>query len=323
MKRYMYILCISILFINCKQITSAQPQIKDSETEALVTTKTSDVKAIMNFLASDELQGRDTGSQGLEKAAQFIEKEFKKYGVQPYFDTYRDAFDAKGTATYNVVGYLEGQDKSLANEFIVVGAHFDHIGAGKDVNGDTIANGANDNAAGSTAVISLAKQFAKLKNNKRSILFVLFGAEERGLLGSAHLAKVLKEDNIDLYTMVNFEMIGVPLNEKAYKAYITGYEISNMAVKINEYVGSELIGYLPKAKEYQLFRRSDNYPFYEQFNVPCQTISTFDFTNYDYYHHVDDEVSEMNFEFMAELINNCVPAIAKMANTQSKEIKLN
>ncbi len=319
----MYILCISILFINCKQITSAQPQIKDSETEALVTTKTSDVKAIMNFLASDELQGRDTGSQGLEKAAQFIEKEFKKYGVQPYFDTYRDAFDAKGTATYNVVGYLEGQDKSLANEFIVVGAHFDHIGTGKDVNGDTIANGANDNAAGSTAVISLAKQFAKLKNNKRSILFVLFGAEERGLLGSAHLAKVLKEDNIDLYTMVNFEMIGVPLNEKAYKAYITGYEISNMAVKINEYVGSELIGYLPKAKEYQLFRRSDNYPFYEQFNVPCQTISTFDFTNYDYYHHVDDEVSEMNFEFMAELINNCVPAIAKMANTRSKEIKLN
>ncbi len=323
MQRLFCVIFISILFINCKQTTSAQQQVQEEKVMLAKTTTSSAVKDIMSFLASDELGGRDTGSEGLEKAAQFIETEFKKYGLTPYFETYRDVFDAKGTETFNVVGYLKGTDKELAKEFIILGAHFDHIGLGKDVNGDTIANGANDNAAGTTGVISLAKQFSQLKNNKRSILFVLFGAEERGLLGSAHLAKALKEKNIDLYAMVNFEMIGVPLNEKAYKAYITGYEISNMAEKINEYVGSELIGYLPKAKEFQLFRRSDNYPFYATFNVPCQTISTFDFTNYDYYHHVDDEVSEMDFEFMAELINSCVPAITKMANTATKEITLN
>ncbi|WP_103071058.1 M20/M25/M40 family metallo-hydrolase [Aquimarina sediminis] len=312
MRKNIFIILITVLFVNCKQSTTAQLQ-----------TSASDIADIMNFLASDDLGGRDTGSEGLEKAAHFIEEEFKKYKVAPYFETYRDVFDVKGIETYNVVGFLKGTDKELAKEVIVLGAHFDHIGSGKEVNGDVIANGANDNAAGSSAVISLAKQFAQLKNNKRSILFVLFGAEERGLLGSEHLAKVLKEKKVDLYAMVNFEMIGVPLNDKSYKAYITGFDKSNMAEKINEYAGSELIGYLAKAKEFQLFMRSDNYPFYKQFNVPCQTISTFDFTNYNYYHHVDDEVSEMNFEFMADLINSCIPVITKMANTPQKEIKLN
>ncbi|MDH7444880.1 M28 family metallopeptidase [Aquimarina sp. 2201CG14-23] len=309
------LVAIALLCITCKETTVAQ--------SSASSTTAADVGSIMNFLASDELNGRDTGSEGLEKAAKYIESAFKESGITPYFETYLDTFDAKGTETYNVVGYLKGTDPELSKEFVIVGAHFDHIGQGKDVNGDVIANGANDNAAGSTAVISLAKHFAKTKNNKRSVLFVLFGAEERGLLGSKHLAKVLKEKNLDLYTMVNFEMIGVPLNDKAYKAYITGFEASNMAKKINEYVGSELIGFLPKAKEFQLFRRSDNYPFYKEFGVPCQTISTFDFTNYDYYHHVDDEVSQMNFEFMAELINDCVPAITSILNTPTKEIKLN
>lgn len=323
MQRLLSVLFISFLFFNCKETTSAQQQTQEKKVVSVNVTTSAEVKDILSFLASDELNGRDTGSEGYEKAGQFVESEFQKYGLKPYFKTYRNTFDAKGTKTFNIVGYLEGNDKTLAKEFIIVGAHLDHIGKGKEVNDDTIANGANDNAAGSTAVISLAKQFAQQKNNKRSILFVLFGAEERGLLGSAHLAEALKGKNIDLYAMVNFEMIGVPLNEKSYKAYLTGYEMSNMAEKINEYAGSELLGFLPKAKEFQLFRRSDNYPFYTAFNAPCQTISTFDFTNYNYYHHVDDEASEMDFEFMAELINTCAPAIVKMANTSAKEIKLN
>ena len=313
--KQLIILAMALLFMPFKQTTIAQSQISKTTSE--------DIESIMNFLASDELKGRDTGSEGLEKAAKYIESEFENAGIIPYFDSYLDTFDANGVATYNVVGYLKGTDPSLAKEFVVVGAHFDHIGTANAVNGDTIANGANDNAAGSAAVISLAKYFAAAKSNKRSVLFVLFGAEEKGLLGSKHLAKVLKDKNIDLYTMVNFEMIGVPLNNKSYKGYITGYEISNMAEKINEYTKQELVGFLPKAKEFQLFKRSDNYPFYKEFNVPCQTISTFDFTNYNYYHHVDDEVSEMNFKFMAELVNDCTPALTSILNTSTKEIKLN
>lgn len=325
--KYISIILLAFICINCKRektVQSKENRVNPAmDSTQIIPPTVQDVQRVLEFLASDSLAGRDTGTEGLKIAADFIVSEFEKNGVQPYFETYLDTFDAKGTETFNVVGYVPGKDAKLSKEFVIIGAHYDHIGNGKEEGGDTIANGANDNAAGSTAVISLAKHFASLKTNDRSILFVLFGAEEKGLLGSEHLAKVLKEKGIDLYIMINFEMIGVPLREKDYKAYITGYEMSNMAEKINQYVGDALIGFLPKAKEFQLFRRSDNYPFFREFNVPCQTISTFDFTNYDYYHHVDDEASEMNFEFMKELIHNCIPAIEKIVDTPTKEIKLN
>ncbi len=282
-----------------------------------------EVGEIVTYLTSDELQGRDTGSEGLEKAAVYIETIFKKNKIAPYFKTYRDIFEVEGDKTFNVVGFLEGNDKKLAKEIVILGAHFDHIGKGKEHNGDVIANGANDNAAGTAAVITLAKHYAKTKSNKRSVLFVLFGAEEKGLLGSKHLSKILKDKGIDLYTMINFEMIGVPLNNQPHKAYITGFEESNMASKLNEYSGETLVGFLAKAKEYQLFKRSDNYPFYKEFKVPSQTISTFDFTNYKYYHHVDDEAENLDFEFMASLINDCAPALEKVFNSETKEIVLN
>ncbi len=282
-----------------------------------------DVEGYVRFLASDNLMGRDTGSEGLEKAAVFIEEVFKQNGVSAYFETYRDAFEAVGVKTQNIVGFIEGNDRELAKEFVILGAHYDHIGAAKKVGEDVVANGANDNAAGVAAVLAMSKYYAENKSNKRSVLFVLFGAEEKGLLGSEHLSNKLKNKGVDLYAMINFEMIGVPLKGRTYKAYITGYEISNMAEKLNKYAGQELIGFLPKAKEFNLFKRSDNYPFYKEFGVPCQTISTFDFTNYQYYHHVNDEVSKLDFVHMANIIYDCTTAIKKLVNTQTKEIQLN
>lgn len=308
---------ISLSVINCEQDISSNSlneEVSINETE---------VTNIIEYLASDELNGRDTGSDGIEKAAVFIEDRLKKNGVAPYFETYRDSFSARGIFTHNIVGFLKGTDETLENQFVIIGAHYDHIGSAIEVSGDTIANGANDNAAGVTAVISLSKHFATIKRNKRSILFVLFGAEEKGLLGSEHLSKKLKKSGIDIYTMLNFEMIGVPMINKPYKTYITGHNLSNMANKINEYGISNLVGFLPKAEEEDLFLRSDNYPFYQRFRVPCQTISSFDFTNYDYYHHVDDEASEMNYRFITEIINNYIPVINRMANSQEKEILLN
>ena len=80
---------------------------------------------------------------------------------------------------------------------------------------------------------------------------------------------------------------------------------------------------MPQAEQMSLFRRSDNYPFYENFHVPSQTVSTFDFSNYNYYHHVDDEVEFLDAEFMADLIEDLIPGLQKMANTPTKEIKMN
>ncbi|WP_400070326.1 M28 family metallopeptidase [Zobellia russellii] len=281
------------------------------------------VASIMNFLASDELQGRDTGSEGIEKAAEFIEGSFSKNNVKPYFETYRDDLSNYDAPAFNVVGVVEGSDPKLKNEFVIIGAHYDHIGLIAEENGDAIANGANDNATGTTTVMELARYFGKSRTNKRSIIFALFSAEEKGLLGSKHLAQKLKEENLNLYVMLNYEMVGVPLVGKDYLAYLTGYEESNMANVANSYAEQTYAGFLPKAKEFNLFKRSDNYPFHEAFGVPSQTFSTFDFTNFNHYHKVGDELSEMDFSHMANLINKSIPVVEGIVNAPTKEIKYN
>tara|TARA_B100000929_G_C15432107_1_gene395057 strand:- start:365 stop:1033 length:669 start_codon:yes stop_codon:yes gene_type:complete len=222
-----------------------------------------------------------------------------------------------------MVGWIEGNDPSLKNEFIIIGAHYDHIGVIEAENGDSIANGANDNATGTTVVLELARYFGQKKNNKRSIIFALFSAEEKGLLGSKHLANRLKEKNLQLYAMLNYEMVGVPLQGKEHLTYLTGYEQSNLAEVANGYSDIEFTGFLPKAKEFNLFKRSDNYPFHEAFGVPSQTFSTFDFTNFNHYHKVGDEVSEMDFAHMANVVIKSIPVITGITNAPSKEIKYN
>ncbi len=276
----------------------------------------------LTYLASDELEGRKTGTEGIEKAAVYIENIFTESKLEPYFTTYRDSFEVKGKTGYNLVALKEGNHPDLKKEYILLGAHYDHIGkVKKAIEGDSIANGANDNAAGTTAVLALAKQFSKIET-KRSILFVLFSAEEEGLIGSKHLAKKLDEAETDIYVLLNFEMIGVPLKGESYQAYLTGYKKSNLAEKFNHYAGEKVLGFFPKAQEFQLFKRSDNYPFYKYLNIPAQSLSTFDFSNYDYYHHVKDETKLMDFNHMRTLLQSMQPAIEKMANTTEKEIHL-
>ncbi len=282
---------------------------------------TENVGKIMNFLASDELKGRDTGSEGIEQAAQFIEGILKENSLVPYFSSFRDTISNFDKPAYNIVGMIEGNDPSLKNEFVVIGAHYDHIGIIKAENGDAIANGANDNAAGTTTALELLRYFGNAKTNKRSLLFTFFTAEEKGLLGSKHLAEKLKKKGLNLYVMLNFEMVGVPLVGKDYVAYASGYEKSNLAAVCNKYAGKKLVGFLPKAKEFNLFKRSDNYTFHTVFNVPSQTFSTFDFTNFDHYHQVGDEVDIMDFGHMAGLVNKFIPVVEGIANAPVKEIK--
>jgi Zn-dependent M28 family amino/carboxypeptidase len=171
-------------------------------------------------------------------------------------------------------------------------------------------------------VLALSKYFSETKTNGRSLMFVLFSGEEMGLLGSKHLAEKLKTKNINLYTMLNFEMIGVPFIDRDYVAFVTGYDVSNMATKINEYAGSNLIGFSEVAKQYQLFKASDNYPFYEAFKLPSQTISSCDLSNYNYYHHVDDEADKLDYKHMSSLLNSIIPSIEIMSQTPTKEIVL-
>ncbi|WP_422105809.1 M28 family metallopeptidase [Winogradskyella sp.] len=280
------------------------------------------IQESMEYLASDELEGRATGTAGIEKAAVFIEAYFKDNKIKPYFESYRDSFNMGDIVGYNIVGVIEGNDPKLKNEYVILGGHYDHIGKGKEVDGDSIANGANDDASGTVAAMEFGKYFAKKKTNKRSVLITLYAAEEMGLKGSAHLAERLKNEGLDAYTMINFEMIGVPRAADKSMAYMSGYNRSNFASTLNRYAGEKVLGLFPKAQQFKLFYRSDNFPFYKAFNMPAHAISTFDFTNFDYYHHVDDEADQMDYKHMANFISKMIPALEGMINAPTKEVIL-
>jgi Zn-dependent M28 family amino/carboxypeptidase len=318
MKKIVLLLLLSLVALSCSSGKKSTSTNKKS-----VTIDAESIKKSMEYLASDELAGRATGTEGIEKAAQYIENYFKEHNIEPYFETYRDSFNFNSITGYNIVGLIEGNDANLKDEYIILGGHYDHIGEGTEVNGDVIANGANDDASGTIAAMEIGRYFADSKSNKRSILITLYSAEEMGLRGSAHLAKRLKSIGLDAYTMINFEMIGVPRAEGLAMAYMSGYERSNFAPTLNRYADDEVIGFFPKAKEFKLFFRSDNYPFFKELNIPAHAISTFDFTNYDYYHHVDDEADKMDYEHMAKFINKMLPALEGMMNAATKEVTLN
>jgi hypothetical protein len=281
------------------------------------------IDSVVSFLASDDLKGRDTGSEGIEKATVYLENQLEHYGIQPFFGTYRDRLSNTGTEAYNVVGLLQGTDPVLRNEFILIGAHFDHIGTVPPKDGDGIANGANDNASGTATVLELARYFGGEKRPARSLIFAFFNAEEKGLLGSKHLAETLKGMGINLYAMLNFEMTGVPMKDRGYLLYLTGYDKSNLAAVANAYGGGDLVGLLPKAQEFNLFQRSDNYAFWEVYGVPSHTFSSFDFENYNFYHQPGDEASLMDYQHLEEVVRRMIPVIRGIANGPEAEIKPN
>lgn len=322
MKKLYFLL--PFVFIACKTSTTvvSEKELKSESVEITYKVEESDVSDFLKYLSSDELEGRETGTKGIEKAAVFLEDFFKKNNVKPYFASYRDTLTNFKSLAFNIVGVLEGTDPVLKNEYVVLSAHYDHIGVEKKQQPDKIYNGANDDASGVTAVAQLAKYFSKTHPNKRSILFVFFAGEEKGLLGSKSMAPKLKAKNFNLYTQLNIEMIGVPM-KRDYLAYITGFDKSNMAEKINEYTGKKTIGFLPKEAEYKLFYRSDNYSFFEAFGKPCQSISTFDFENFDFYHHVSDEFKVMDIPHMTAFIQEFLPAVTKIATTPTEEIVMN
>ncbi|MCP2029325.1 Zn-dependent M28 family amino/carboxypeptidase [Flavobacterium sp. HSC-32F16] len=315
---------LPFVFLACKSGTStvSEKQSKSESTEITYKIEESEVSDFLKYLSSDELQGRETGTKGIEKAAVFLEDFFKKNDIKPYFKTYRDTLTNFKAPAFNIVGVLEGTDPALKNEYVVLSAHYDHIGVEKKQQADQIYNGANDDASGVTAVAQMAKYFSKTKSNKRSILFVFFAGEEKGLLGSKSMVQKLKAKDFNLYTQLNIEMIGVPM-KRDYLAYITGFDKSNMAEKINEYTGKKTIGFLPKEAEYQLFYRSDNYSFYDVFKKPCQSLSTFDFENFNFYHHVSDEFKVMDIPHITAFIQELLPAVTKISTSPAQEIVMN
>lgn len=316
MKKNLAILLVTWVFTGCGTSKNTAIDVADFSSALSIGTH-------MNLLASDDLRGREAGTKGIEKAASYIAKTMEGYGLEPYYSVFQDTLDNFEPAAYNLVGVVRGSDPDLRDEVVLLGAHYDHIGIVRAKEGDSIANGANDNAAGTSTVLELARYFGKAKTNKRTLVFALFSAEEKGLKGSEHLARKMKAEGVDLYAVLNFEMTGVPLQNKDYLVYVTGYNKSNLASVANAHAGEKVVGFLPTAESYNLFKRSDNYPFFEKFNIPSHTFSTFDFTNFDHYHQVGDEAELMDYGHMARVVNKMIPVVEGIAISKDREIKLN
>lgn len=282
----------------------------------------SETRTLVTDLSTDEMGGRNVGTTGIEKAAVYIEQYFQNTGVKPYFEnSYRHQFSTGSSKTDNVVGIVKGTDKTLQNEYILIGAHYDHLGM-IDNSEDSVYNGANDNASGVTGVMQVGAALAK-HPPKRSVILALFSAEEKGTVGSSTLAEKLLKQGIDLKCVINLEMLGVTLTDAPQKVYLTGYKKSDMADKLNKMAGETFVQRLETETKYALFYRSDNYPFFKKFSIPSHTLSTFDFTNYKYYHHTEDEVEYLDIENMNAIIQKLSKAVINLANEPVFDIKLN
>ena len=318
---------ITLLLLSCASLkgpgTAKDTAPVASEGSSLQFTDSLRLWGLVNYLASDNMKGREAGSPEIELAADFIESNLKQYNISPFFSGYRDTLKNTRRMAYNLVGILPGKDPELRDEYVLIGAHYDHIGIVNRVNGDAIANGANDNASGTASVLELSRYFGRRAKNKRSIIFAFFSAEEKGLLGSKHLAERMKMEGLDLYLMLNFEMTGVPMPDKDFLLYITGYSTSNLAEVGNSFSSEQLIGLLPTEKDYNLFQRSDNYPFYKTHNIPSHTFCTFDFNNYPHYHKASDEANQLDYVHMAEVVNKIIPVIEGLVNSSEQRVKLN
>ena len=199
----------------------------------------------------------------------------------------------------NVVGILPG--KSKQEEYVIFSAHYDHLGIGQpNANQDSIYNGANDDASGTTAVILLARYFAKKANNQRTIVFTAFTAEESGGFGSQYFSKQF--DPAKVMAMFNIEMIGTDSKWGLNSAYITGYEKTDMGkILENNLAGSPFKFYPDPYPQQQLFYRSDNATLARQ-GVPAHTISTSKMDAEKYYHTQEDEIETLDLKNMAEII---------------------
>jgi Peptidase family M28 len=201
----------------------------------------------------------------------------------------------------NVVGILPG--KSKKNEYVIFSGHYDHLGVGKpDNKGDSIFNGANDDASGTTAVIMLAQYFGKMKSNERTLVFATFTAEEIGEFGSQYFSQQF--DPAAVMAMFNIEMIGTESKWGTNSAYITGYERTDMGKILEKNLtGSGFTFYPDPYPQQQLFYRSDNASLAKQ-GVPAHTISTSKMDSEKFYHTLGDEIGTLDMNNMARIIQS-------------------
>lgn len=280
------------------------------------------------FLASDALAGRDTPSPGLEAAAAYLVSEHRKLGLEPggengtFYQRYpfrpRRATIGIGPESEveesfppNVVAILPGSDPALRDEYVILSAHFDHVGVGRPVEGDSIYNGADDNASGTAGLLEVAKAFASLPERpRRSIVFLHVSGEEHGLIGSrwysdhptVPIEKVVANINVDMISRNapdSIVVIGKDYSDLGRLVDRVGAQQPQLGLAVADDIWPEE----------RFFYRSDHYNF-ARLEIP----SLFFFAGvHDDYHMPSDEVDSIDVDKAARvsrLIYYTVRAIA-------------
>lgn len=210
--------------------------------------------------------------------------------------------------TFNAIGYLPGTDPKAGA--ILLSAHLDHLGVSKPVNGDAIYNGANDDAAGTTAVLELAHALASSPRPRRSILFVCYGSEEIGELGSTYFGEHPPVPLKSLVANLEFEMIGNQDPKMPRDVLLlTGWERSNLGPALKEH--GALLGPDPYPEQH-FFERSDNYALALK-GVVAHTAAGWGTP--PTYHQPSDDLAHLDLQFMTAAIQSLVEPVRWLASS--------
>lgn len=266
------------------------------------------IQTVLATLASDEMKGREIGTQENENAANYIAKLFKENNLEYCTgSSYLVPFNYSGKTVYNVCGVKKGK----TDKYLGFSGHFDHIGMSKNPK-DNIYNGADDDASGITTLVGIADYF-KNKTPEFSMVFMAFNGEEKGMLGSGAISKDKNLDKIynNLTTLFNFEMVATESAFGKNALFMTGDEFSDLDELFNKNAANGLkINPDPYASE-QLFYRSDNVNFVKK-KIIAHSFSTVDMTKATHYHNESDDVNVVDFDNLTQIINNFGKTLDKL-----------
>ena len=293
-----------------------------------------EVREIVAVLAADSMEGRRTGTPGSARAARFLAERMRSYGLEtggdsnyyqrvpyevvpgPEGDVLRlpgakgaDSAAVERIHDYNLIGLVRGSDPAIRDEVVVLGAHFDHVGVGKPVEGDSVYNGADDDASGVAVVLAVARELARAAP-RRSVIFLLTSGEEFGVLGTQWyldrptfpLARTIAD--------LQVEMVGRPdsLVGGTGKLWLTGYERSTVGPAFAT-AGLPIVA--DPRPDFRFFERSDNIVFAMR-GIPAHTLSSFNL--HSDYHQPSDEADRIDFAHLEQVAGVVLRATRVLAD---------
>lgn len=324
------------VFILSTSCSSQIPKTTDVNPSPYLNTITAaDLKTHLYIVASDEMEGRETGSAGQKKAGEYLISQYKANkvrfpkGAANYYQKVPASFlNAKGSGSLpdseNIWAYIEGSEKP--NEIVVISAHYDHIG----VKNGEVYNGADDDGSGTVALLEIAQAFAKAKKEgkgpKRSILFLHVTGEEHGLLGSSYYAQNPLFPLANTIADINIDMIGRHdefHNDSSNYTYLIGSDylstdLYNICEEVNKKYVNLFLDYKfnDRNDPNRFYYRSDHYNFAKN-GIP----SVFLFTGvHADYHKATDEVDKIEFDALTKRTQLAFAIAWELANRENRPV---